>query len=163
MKEIRQIQVLTEDGIEIIKLPKTRVYMNIDQNGVHSWFIPGNVPSLKNSKVWTGKYLVASPSVKRWQKISLEAWQAQKDSFREVTKDLPRPYFIHFTFLRKVDNYWDITAPTETIADEMVRHGWINDDNIYEFIPVFGKPRLERKEPGTIIKVLIEPPKFNYL
>lgn len=130
---------------------------------MRQWFIPGNVPSLKNGKVWTGKYLVASPSIKKWQKLSEEAWREQRDSFREATKDLPRPYFIHFTFIRKVNNYWDVTAPTETIADEMVKQGWINDDNIYEFIPVFGRPRIDKQEPGTIIKILIEPPKYTFL
>lgn len=127
------------------------------------FWIPGNVPSLKNGKVWTGKYLVSSPSIKKWQINSKEAWWKHKDAFREATKDLPRPYFIHFTFIRNRDNYWDITAPTETIADEMVRQGWINDDCIYEFIPVFGKPRIDRNEPGTIIRILKSPPKYDFL
>jgi hypothetical protein len=130
---------------------------------MRQWFIPGNVPSLKNGKVWTGRNLVSSPSIKKWQRASMMAWAEHRDSFREAVKDLPRPYFIHFTFIRNIDNYWDITAPTETIADEMVKQGWLNDDCIYEFIPCFGKPRINRLEPGTIIKVLKTPPIFDYL
>ena len=130
---------------------------------MRQWFIPGNVPSLKNGKIWTGKHLVASPSIRKWQGFSRQAWQDQKESFLVATMGLARPYFIHFIFIRNRNNYWDITAPTETIADEMVRQGWINDDNIYEFIPVFGRPRIDTKNPGTIIKILIEPPKYTFL
>ncbi len=127
------------------------------------WFIRGNVPSLKNGKVWTGKFLVSAPSIRRWQKISKGDWELQKTSFLQYLTLVRRPYFIHLTFIRNRDNYWDFTAPVETIADEMVRQGWLNDDNIYEFFPLPGKPSIDRVNPGTIIRILKEPPKYEFL
>src|SRR5580765_6650079 len=115
------------------------------------WWVRGNVPSLKNSKIITHGRLVSAPSIRKWQVLSYPDWVLGKASFCEATKYLSRPYFIHLTFIRNRNNYWDMTAPTETIADEMVRMGWLNDDCIYEFIPCFGKPSIDYKNPGTII------------
>jgi hypothetical protein len=119
----------------------------------HSWWIPGNVPSLKNGKLWTGKFLVSQPSVKKWQKISKESWEKQKEEFRSIIRPLPRPYFIHFTFYREHNRLFDYTAPIETIADEMVRQGWVNDDNVHEFVPLVGRFIQSKERPGTIIRV----------
>lgn len=128
------------------------------------WFIRGNVPSLKNGKIWTGETLVSSSSTRKWQKLSKPDWQSQKESFTKAIASLgSRPYFIHLTFLFSTNNFWDFTARVETIADEMVKYQWINDDNIYEFMPVPGKPILERVNPGTIIRILKTPPIYNFL
>lgn len=127
------------------------------------FIIPGNVPSLKNGKIWTGSNLVSSYAVKKWQKLSEKAWLEQRDSFKFLLRLLPRPYFIHLTFISKIDNAWDFTARVETIADEMTKYNWINDDNRFEFMPVPGKPSVDKINPRTIIKILKEPPKYSFL
>ena len=35
----------------------------------HRWFIPGNVPSSKNGRRWTGKYFIASKAVVNYRKL----------------------------------------------------------------------------------------------
>ena len=128
------------------------------------FFIRGNVPSLKNTKTVThSKAIVSGPSVIRWQKLSAEDWLRQKEQFKKLIYHLPCPIFVHLTFIRNIDNLWDFTAPTETIADEMVKYNWINDDNRCEFVPCFGKPRIDKARPGTIIRVLKSPPIYTYL
>ena len=126
-------------------------------------FISGNVPSKKNTQVSTkSRALVVGPSVVRWQKLSREDWIKHKQAFKAATKGMC-PIFIHLTFIRDKDNTWDFIAPTETVADEMVAQGWINDDNIYEFVPHFGRPRLDRMKPGVIIKILKSPPLYTFV
>ena len=34
------------------------------------WFIPGNVPSSKNGRRWTGKYFIASKSTMKYRKAT---------------------------------------------------------------------------------------------
>ena len=36
----------------------------------------------------------------------------------------------------------------------MVKHGWIEDDNADNLIPVFDKYKYDKKNPGVIIKIL---------
>jgi hypothetical protein len=126
-------------------------------------FIRGNVPSKKNTQIVTaGKRLVSSPTVVKWQKESNEDWVKYRQVFKDITKGRC-PLFIHLTFIRNSERLFDFIAPTETVADEMVRMGFLSDDNIYEFVPHFGKPRIDKKSPGVIIKVLASPPKYEYL
>jgi hypothetical protein len=127
------------------------------------FFIRGNVPSLKNNKIATkGRAIVSNPTIARWQKLSLDDWVKHKAAFKLLAGS-KCPLFIHLTFIRERDNTWDFTAPTETIADEMVKHNWLNDDNIYEFVPCFGKPRIDRMNPGVIIRILKSPPQYEFL
>ena len=41
------------------------------------WFIPGNVPSSKNGKRWTGKYLISSKTVMKYRKDTTNAYKKQ--------------------------------------------------------------------------------------
>ena len=36
------------------------------------WFIPGNVPSSKNGRRWTGKYFISSKTVMKYRKDTLK-------------------------------------------------------------------------------------------
>ena len=38
------------------------------------WFIPGNVPSSKNGRRWTGKYFIASKTVMNYRKNTKERY-----------------------------------------------------------------------------------------
>ena len=46
-------------------------------------FIAGNVPSSKNSKVWTGKYLVHSKTVRNYISKTKQDWLSNKEKFLE--------------------------------------------------------------------------------
>lgn len=122
-------------------------------------FIPENVPSSKNSKQWTGKFLVSSASVARWKKATSGSWESKKALFKSMLKDKEKPYKVGFHFVRKTRAKYDFVNPVQTIQDEMKAHGWIEDDNITEMVPI----PLERdgsfwsvdsKKPGVYITVL---------
>lgn len=76
-----------------------------------------------------------------------------------MVKDKELPLRIGFHFVRKTKHKFDQINPLQTIQDEMVRYGWIEDDNITILIP---EPLLvdgtyftyDPDTPGVYIKVL---------
>ena len=63
-------------------------------------FIPHNVPSSKNSKQWTGKYLVNSKTVQKYIKNTKGYWKYYKNDFQKLLKGKEKPYKISLKFIR---------------------------------------------------------------
>jgi len=121
---------------------------------VKEWFIPYNVPSSKNSRVWTGKYFVASKSTQKWKALTKPIWKKYKDDFVEYIKDKPFPLKIEMEFIRGTKHKFDYINPAQTIQDEMVHAGWLEDDNCSIMIPYFKEHSYSKDNPGVIIRVL---------
>ena len=117
-------------------------------------FIAGNVPSSKNGKRWTGKYLIHSKTVMNYIKNTKEDWINNKEKFEELIKDKEMPYKIEFTFIRNSRRKFDYINPCQTVQDLMVKYGYIQDDNCDCIIPSFGEYTYNKEESGVIIKVL---------
>lgn len=117
-------------------------------------FIPGNTPSSKNSRVWTGKFFIASKAVAKWRKESKEAWESNKDKFLNEIKDKPFPLSIRFTFVRQSKHKFDYANPLNTVQDEMVKHGYLEDDNADILIPSLSPYKYDKLNPGVYIEVL---------
>ena len=128
-------------------------------------FIPGNVPSLKNSKVLTGRGgLANSKSVNTYIKESAKYWHENLDKFNKMLELAGSPpYFIHITFARKSRHKFDYVGPCETIQDFMRDFLWLLDDNVDEMVPVFGKYIYNKDNPGVYIKVLKEKPIYKFV
>lgn len=118
------------------------------------WFIPGNVPSSKNGRRWTGKYFIASKSVMNYRKNTKSIYEKFASEFADAIKDMPLPIKVEFTFIRGSKHKFDYINPAQTVQDDMVKHGWIEDDNADFMIPFFGAFTYDKKEPGVIIKIL---------
>lgn len=118
------------------------------------WFIPYNVPSSKNSRVWTGKHFIASKSTQKWRALTKPVWQKYKDSFLNEVKDREFPLKIEMEFIRGTRHKFDYINPAQTIQDEMVHHGWLEDDNCTMIIPYFKEYRYDKENPGVIIRIL---------
>lgn len=120
------------------------------------WFIPGNVSSSKNSRVFNAKMKrsFASPAVQKWKRDSKPYWKNYKQEFLDELEGLEKPYLIVFTFVRKTRHKFDYINPAQTIQDEMVYHGWIEDDNADEMIPVFTPYIYDKENPGVYISIL---------
>ena len=116
-------------------------------------FIPGNTPSSKNSRVWTGKFFIASKLVARYRKNTAPVWEANKSAFQSMTAGMPKPLRIKFKFIRDSRRKFDLINPLQTIQDEMVHHGWIPDDNADELIPVLEPHTIDKENPGCIISI----------
>ena len=121
-------------------------------------FIPGNVPSSKNGRRWTGRYFIVSKQTQRYYKNSKKYWVENKKEFKKLLKGKDSqnkaPYRITFKFVRKSRHKFDYINPAQTIQDQMVKFGWITDDNADEMIPIFLEFEYNKDKPGVYINVL---------
>jgi hypothetical protein len=119
-----------------------------------TFFIPGNVPSSKNGRVWTGRYFVFSKATQRYQKESRDHYLAHRDIFKEVVANLPKPLILEFEFVRDSRRKFDYVNPLQTVQDFMVDAGWVEDDNADEILPRFLPYRYDKEKPGVYISVV---------
>lgn len=122
-------------------------------------FIPGNVSSSKNSKQWTGKYLVSSKQTQRYVKNTEWYWVQMRKDFRNMIKGLQKPLMIGFHFVRDSKRKYDYCNMLQICQDMMVKHQWIEDDNVDEMYPVPFKidgkySTVDKNKAGVYIKVL---------
>ena len=117
-------------------------------------FIPYNVPSSKNGKRWTGKYLIHSKTVMNYIKATKNHWIENKEKFHELIKDKEIPYKISFKFIRNSRRKFDYINPCQTVQDLMVKYNYIQDDNCEYIVPCFEKYEYDKNHSGVIIKVL---------
>jgi len=120
-------------------------------------FIPGNVPSSKNNKQWTGRYLVWSKAAQKYRKDTKEHWKQHFSDFRKVVENEifkgRVPIRIHFLFVRKSKHKFDYPNPLQTVLDLMVEFQWIPDDNADVVLPIFDEYVYNKEQPGVYITI----------
>lgn len=151
------------------KEPAQKVYFNhMDIQDVfaqcdrdNAIFIPGNVPSFKNSKQLfknkkTGKTFVSSSDLcKKYVEQTDIHWRVFKPRFLEMIAGKTKPYKIQFFFIRDRHNSWDYINVAQGPLDLMQQFGWIENDDSKNVIPDFNNGfGYDKKLPGLIIKVL---------
>ena len=118
-------------------------------------FIPGNCPSLKNSKstfiVNNKVNLVHSSAVRDYIKANEWVYVGEKEKFKKLSIKRIKPYKIHFFFVRKTKGRFDYINAAQIVLDLMVKSGWIDDDNANEVIPVFDGFSVDKDSPGVFI------------
>ena len=146
-------------------------------------FIPNNIPSLKNSKIATtiGKapnkrvILLPSKTVKNYLKAMgikkysakgyVEEYATRENLFREAIgnyfDDCQKPVIVKFFFVRGSKHKFDFHNTVQILADLLVAHGYIEDDNMDYFIPmpmrVEGKwYGYDKDRPGVYLKIVEE-------
>lgn len=119
-------------------------------------FIPGNIPSLKNSKVKTARGIFSSPTVNKFlRSIGIQKFNSRKkevkgyvdatrpnqfESLREefmkmkVGKD--DPIVIGYHQVRNSKRLFDFSNSVEIVQDLMTAHDFIEDDNVKHVFPV---------------------------
>jgi len=117
------------------------------------WFIPGNVPSSKNSRRWTGKFFIASKSVMKYRDTSKATYKKLKSSFIKTYSKYEEPVTISFKFIRGSKHKFDYINPAQTVQDDMVKHNWIEDDNCTYIIPAFKLYEYDKVNPGVYIEI----------
>jgi hypothetical protein len=117
-------------------------------------FISGNTPSSKNSKVWTGKFLVNSASCTKYIKETKQQWLDNKESFLKQLNGKDKPYYLGMYFVRKSMHKADYNNCSQIVCDLMKKYEWIEDDNMYEIVPVFLGFHVDKEKPGVYLKVL---------
>ena len=117
------------------------------------WFIPGNVPSSKNGKRWTGKYLISSKTVIKYRKETKPIYKKLMSSFLKVYNKYEEPVTISFRFIRGSRRKFDQINPAQTVQDDMVEHGWLVDDNADLVLPAFKPYHYDKTNPGVYIEI----------
>lgn len=122
-------------------------------------FIPGNVPSSKNSKQWTGKMLIHSKTTRNYIRDTKQLYIQNKEKFETQVVDKAGiepsyPIHIDFYFVRSSRRKFDYINPAQTVQDLMVKYGWIEDDNCDIIVPHFSGYHVDKDNAGVIIKVL---------
>jgi len=118
------------------------------------WFIPGNVPSSKNGRRWTGRYFVSSKATTKYRKDTAIYFEKFRKGFRKQLAKLELPVKVSFKFIRGSKHKFDYINPAQTTQDDMVKHHWIDDDNCENIIPVFEPYEYDKENPGVEIKLL---------
>lgn len=118
------------------------------------FYIPGHVPSSKNTRINFGRTSLPSKACQKYYKESNHHWNAQAESFREHLALRKPPYRIEFRFIRKTKHLFDYINPAQTVQDLMVKHGWIEDDNVSLLIPVFNSYTVDKDRAGVEILIL---------
>jgi hypothetical protein len=121
-------------------------------------FIPGNVPSSKNSKqIVRSKgrtFLVSSKTTKRYTDNIGIIYKSERRNFLEMIKDKEPPYRVSFKFIRDSRRKFDYINAAQIVQDLMVQYEWIEDDNCEFLIPCFEVYDYDKKNPGVFIQVL---------
>lgn len=135
-------------------------------------FIPGNIPSLKNSKIKSSKGIFHSKTVRKYlQEIGIQKFSSSRKEvveyktkpnlFREAFKDFEKPdkiVRVGFHFVRKDKRKFDYINAMQLPFDLMVAHDLIEDDDCDHVLPYVmelgGLPySISKENPGVWIKI----------
>ncbi len=139
-------------------------------------FIPGNVPSLKNSKVKTRKGIFPSKTVMKYlRELGIQGYSASKKTVKEyktkpnlfrayaekikkLLEGKTAPYVICFHFVRKTRADFDFNNANQIILDLLTAHKVIEDDNMRFVIPAAMKIEddwytVDKEKPGVYITI----------
>jgi len=118
-------------------------------------FIYGNVPSCKNSKVWTGKFLVNSKTVYKYKKHAIGQFIAHRNRFMKAIDKKELPIHVKFTFFRETEQRFDFNNISQIVCDLMISCGWIKDDSYKYLVPVFNPDVfIDKNNPGVKIEIM---------
>lgn len=113
-------------------------------------FVPGNVPSLKNSKIKAARGIFHSPTVAKYiRALGIQHYSPRKKEvkgyvsadrpnvFESFRKDIMKmkigkdnPLFLGFHHVRNSKRKFDFSNSVEIIQDLLTAHDFIEDDNI---------------------------------
>lgn len=139
-------------------------------------FIPGDVPSSKNSKVKSKKGIFHSKTVRKYlsglgikhystRNKYIDTLKTKPDIFidsveplKEELKKADPPYRIGFHFVRGSKRSFDFHNMVQLVADLLVAADVIEDDDMDHFIPLPYKRNgeyysIDREDPGVYIKL----------
>ena len=136
-------------------------------------FIPGNCPSLKNSKIKTSRGIFPSKTVKSYlTDLGIQKYSASRkevvgyakkpnkfeEVFNKALEGKEPPVEIGFHFVRKTKHKFDFNNANQIIADLLTAHGIIEDDNMDYFIPYAFKMNdkfytIDKENPGVYLQI----------
>lgn len=129
-------------------------------------YIPGNVPSAKNSKQKTKFGLIGSKASLRYKHDIAPIYNSKRKEFQALLLSHTAPYNVGFHFIRTTRGRFDFNNMTQMVQDMMVDAHWLDDDNVRNMLPfpMMVNDRfvsLSKDLAGVVISVVTTPPQFN--
>lgn len=143
----------------------------------YEFFIPYNVPSLKNSKIKTKRGIFPSKTVTKYlqqmgiksysvRDKTVEGYKTRPNLFSTALIKFPKlhekhyPIEVGFHFIRRTAADFDFNNATQIIQDLLVAHNYIVDDSMRYFIPYVLKVdgrnySLDKENPGVILRIRV--------
>lgn len=121
------------------------------------YFIGKNLASSKNSKIVTwNKKIVMSKSSKEYITWSKDIFTANLPKFIDLKNEInTKPLYIGFYLYRDSKRRYDFNNISQMAMDLFVKYGYIEDDNIYEAIPIFLGSEVVKKDKAGFKITLI--------
>lgn len=117
-------------------------------------FIPFNVPSSKNNRVFTGSSFIENKRCQKYRKDTKKYWLEKKVLFEKMKQGKSKPYYIMFYYVRGTHHKFDYCNMLQLPQDLMTEHEWLVDDNCNEIIPIILPYAYSKDNPGVYIKIL---------
>ena len=146
------------------------------KNNLNEIFVPLNTPSSKNSKIATSKGVFHSKTVMNYLRaLGIQHFSSSRKEVKgyvkkpnlflqafkdwEVPNEQNYPIKVGFHFVRNSKKAADFTNLIQILADLMVAHKLIEDDDMNHFLPLHmerdGKYyTIDKENPGVYIKIL---------
>ena len=119
-------------------------------------FIPGNIPSLKNSKVATKQGIFSSPTVTKFlRSVGIQSFNSRKkfvkgyvdpsrpneieklrSEFQKMLVGKGKPIFIGYHQVRNSKSFFDFSNSVEIVQDLFTAHDFIDDDDVSNVFPI---------------------------
>lgn len=90
----------------------------------------------------------------KYRKDTLSYYKKYAPEFQKELKKHKLPVKIAFTFIRGTKHKFDYINPAQTVQDDMVKNGWIEDDNMECILPMFNPYKYNKEKPGVIIEIV---------
>lgn len=122
-------------------------------------FIPGDIPSSKNSKrvayAHGRVFVFNSKFVESYKRETSKYWGLNRTAFYSMVKGKEKPYKIEFQFVRRSQRRFDFVNLLQLPLDLMVKYEWIEDDDYKNILPIINEEIIfDKHNPGIKIKAV---------
>jgi len=132
-----------------------RSMLERQKKDLNKWlFIPLNVPSSKNNRVFTGHAFIENVRCQKYRKGTKVYWTDYKLLFDKMKEGKDKPYYIMFYFIRGTHHKFDYCNMLQLPQDLMTEYKWLVDDNCDEIIPILLPYSYSKDNPGVYLKIL---------
>ena len=115
--------------------------------------IAGEIHSSKNSRrvVSRGKRVIVLKSKAAQADEDMLSLQlaSQRENWDKMKSTRDFPLYVVFSFRRRTHARWDFANLVQGVADAMTKAGYIPDDDVEHFIPVYGGYDVCKDNPGV--------------
>ena len=90
-----------------------------------------------------------------------DIYEKYTEEFKKELENHELPVKISFEFVRGSRHKFDYLNPAQTVQDDMVKYGWIEDDNAEFILPAFEQYTYDKNNPGVWIELIENEKKDN--